>query len=348
MARGIVQGKENNELTVMKGARTELNCQMVEDRGDYVDTSVGDFQALLYTEGTRSTLEDTLDIENEVLVIDADNLSAAVGATRYLYLRYRSPNTAPTWDIDADQYAHLKMNDMEFDTVVTDEKDGTWTASANTILLSTTGKINEAFAFASSRHIEGPAIEAEFQVPFSVAFWAQPTDGQPTTVEAICGKRIDGSTMGVEITVETSGKIRVYLADGTSTVYGMTNVAAFPDGATTWKHIVVTVSTSQIDIWVDGVQQTLDATDDGDIAGAGVDMSTYADTDPFYLGCSSDAGVQERFYNGDLDDFRIVTRVLTSDEIAGLYDSGNGTEDSTDGAEGYTIIGTDPCVLTIK
>ncbi|MBD3262442.1 MAG: hypothetical protein GF334_12390 [Candidatus Altiarchaeales archaeon] len=352
MARGIIQGAESNVLTVMLGAYTEINAYLVGDRGEQIDVSAGQVYGYLYSEEARNNLVHSYEVSSDILIMDDGGMSEGlvVGNTYYLYLAYKdNSEVAPTWDLSNNTVAQYKMNDSANDTNVEEEEGSIeGVSTVNTNVLSTTGKINQAFQFdgATQKVSCEQDFQTVFQSPFSMSFWAKPDDGQPASIQAFCGVRHTTNVVGIEVNLQTDGKVRVIYGDNTTFVYAKTNAAVFVDGATSWKHITVTVDESQITIYVDGSSVTLDATDDGDMTGEV--MANYSLANSLSFGATTDEGTVERYLDGAMDDLRLFDRVLTQTEIDGLYNSGSGTEGSDNGTPAQWTISTTSSQIIIK
>ena len=115
--------------------------------------------------------------------------------------------------------------------------------------------------------------------------------------------------------------------------YGPSDATVFPDGATTWTHIVATLDGSTIKVYVNGVEA-------GDGSMAGVTMGDYTSAKNVYVGARLDGYPDDHIdaqYEGAIDDFRIFDKVLSSSEIEALYNSGSGTEASSGSITGRRI-----------
>ncbi|MCK5127535.1 MAG: hypothetical protein KAR42_14865 [candidate division Zixibacteria bacterium] len=244
------------------------------------------------------------------------------------YIRVPRNFSAVGWDLSGNTILQYKCNDNAANTAVTDDGSGATngTSSTNTSNMSVAGKINEAFDFtaASSEYVDcNQTLQAVYRAPFSIAVWAQPDDGQPAATQVLFGgKNAAGDRVSIQI--ETTGKVQVYYGEST-TVIAETNVAVFPDGATSMTHIVATFSATIITIFVDSVAVALDVTNDGDMTGE--TMANYTSLENQFFGAFNNEGAGAVVhFDGIQDDLRVMDKELTQVEIDGIYNSGTGTE----------------------
>lgn len=95
--------------------------------------------------------------------------------------------------------------------------------------------------------------------------------------------------------IQTSGKLSLYLADGSSDVSTIANSATFSDGQQGWHHVVAVInnSTEQVSLYLDGSVITLDGTSDGDISS--LTLSNFTSTRNEYIGARNNVGTADRF-----------------------------------------------------
>jgi hypothetical protein len=233
------------------------------------------------------------------------------------------------WDLSNNTVLQYKCNDNAANTTVTDEEGTNGTSSTNTSNLSTTGKINEAFEFnGSNEYVDcNQTLQTTFRSDFSLCAWVKINDGQPADYKAICGA-VDGSfanafQLYLTRTVEANeGRLVVQYKANSNEGVAMTNDQVFINGVTPWIFLTVVVTSTQIYIYVNAVQQTLDVTSDGDMSS--VTMGDYTNAITMYIGARNQAS--NLYFDGLIDDFRIHDRVLTQAEINGIYQGGSGTE----------------------
>ena len=95
---------------------------------------------------------------------------------------------------------------------------------------------------------------------------------------------VDSGTDGFIFRKLTGGELEVYYEAGNVSKYATTDNAIIADGSTDWHHLVTVVddTANQIYIYLDGVNQTLDSTNDGDISG--ITNSSYNNDTYIYAG----------------------------------------------------------------
>jgi len=125
-----------------------------------------------------------------------------------------------------------------------------------------------------------------FDASFSIAFWLDPADGQPTAAQQIVWANSNTTTTladGFSIVLTTAGKILCRYSESGTLVTGTTLNAVFANGAVSPKHIACTLTSGDlIRIYVDGVLQTLDGAALGDMST--VTMASFSNTNPVYIG----------------------------------------------------------------
>jgi hypothetical protein len=144
------------------------------------------------------------------------------------------------------------------------------------------------------------------QGEFIISLWIKPDDGIPGGSECIFGARESGAGNDrIQMYLGGTGVLACwYKADGNGTT-AQTLSPVFSDGAVAdFHHMVMHVGTTLVDIYLDGVKQTLHGTSDGDISTAikaNFDLAGYKP----YIGARDDAGTADDFYEGGVDAVRI-------------------------------------------
>jgi len=248
------------------------------------------------------------------------------------YLAHRRKHFRTIWDLSGNTVAQYKCNDDAANTTVTDDGTGSTngTASTNTSNLSVAGKINDCFEFTaiSNEYADtNQTFQTILRSSFSLAFWIKPDDGQPANNNMIFSGQDNSHHSTIYVYVTTEGKIRFFyrVGGGGAEKGAKTNAAVFADGATSWTHVILTADGSNMKIYVNNSEQTLDATENGDMSG--LTMGNYTTTHNPYFGANNDGNDSPKnCFDGLIDDFRIISKVISEDERAGIYNSGNGTE----------------------
>lgn len=115
-----------------------------------------------------------------------------------------------------------------------------------------------------------------------------------------------GGTKGLDIRIEEDQSISFYFGDGNNECDGATALSA-----ATWYMVTCTWDTSGKQVFINGVLDGVNTTDETLTAGAAT----------IYVG--NRGGIAENF-DGLIDEFGFWSRVLTSDEISTLYNAGDG------------------------
>ena len=203
----------------------------------------------------------------------------------------------------ADSTAYYKLEDVN-DSVGTNHL-----TNANTVTF-TAGKFGNAanFVGTSSQALYVSNATAWKQTGnFSVSFWAKTSSDEQYLAQA---SAYDGQAAGWFI-YQTGTKLRFYICNHAGTNPYVETTAAINDG--NWHYYVCLWNGTQMIIYKDG---QLACTPTSSTT-APVYISTYCE-----LGCRNNSGSRDVFYTGSLDDFDILNRALTPDEIYSLYKTG--------------------------
>lgn len=177
----------------------------------------------------------------------------------------------------------------------------------------------------------GDPFQSVFRDSHSHSVWIKPDDGNPAANGVFYGcLHTPGTDDGFWMQVLTSGQIQWdFRSNDNAGNTARTNDAIFANGATDWTHLVFVID-STIDgvggkkIYVNGVEQTLDAVHDGSTSG--VTMSEYTSALDMYIGAYHINGSIADAYSGGIDNAMLFDKVLTQEEIDCLYNAGAGTE----------------------
>lgn len=219
--------------------------------------------------------------------------------------------------------AHYKMNDNTASATVVDSQGfSNGTAQQNTSSLFTTGKVGGALTFnGTSDYIDtGNTFQSVFQRDFSVNLWFKTNDGMPpdvwylfetyTAVDAVL-ITMYGGDVGADCTINGN------------TAPGCGGIV-FGDGPQDWA--MVTATFHQIDetgnfclsLYFNG--SFLD-----DVVVDDIILANYTSSTNVHLGHYIDSEIHY-YYSGLIDNVMIFNKVLSTDEIAFLWNGGNGTE----------------------
>ena len=200
--------------------------------------------------------------------------------------------------------------------------------------------VNSAYNFidldGSNEYIDtGSPFQSTFRNSSSISTWIKPTDGIPSAENMIMGSKGGGN---LYFSIDTSGKLRLYINDGSSEAYAIANSATFSNGQEDWHYVVAVInnSTEQVSLYLDGSAITLDGTYDGDISS--LTLSNFTSTRNQYIGARNNLGTADRFFNGDVGQTAIYNKALSSTEVSAIYTlgrHGNLLDSYSDNLVGY-------------
>jgi hypothetical protein len=140
----------------------------------------------------------------------------------------------------------------------------------------------------------------------TVSVWVKMKAGTDTLYMGIGGKLKTAPYQGFSLVRHSSGLFRLWADDGNGLIAGFEadSDRAYTD--TEWHHVAGVVDAGISSLYVDGVKQAKQGavalTDSGEVVHIGRQYS----------------GLDDRYWNGLIDDFRIYYRALTDQEISGL------------------------------
>ena len=234
-------------------------------------------------------------------------------------------STSANWDPSANLVAHWKMNDNNSNSTIDDNSNNNYDATAqhntDTITISP-GKINRAINFNGSGYYAtaGTTIGNFGTSPFSISFWARTTENGSMYLLSKRGGCSCSNFWNFRI---SSGKIGLELSESGCANYALPETQlTYNDG--NWHNIIGIRNGTSVKVYIDGELKASSST------AAATNLSN---TNNFLQGgniCSTN-------FTGELDDIRVYNKELNSSEIAGLYSSGNGTEEESGTLENATI-----------
>ena len=147
--------------------------------------------------------------------------------------------------------------------------------------------------------------------------WVKINEGHPGDPNGILANLSGGQ--GVEVTIDSNGKLKVRYAVGTIRTY-ISSTAGFSSGPNPWHMVTVNFqkqssTTLQVTTFVDG-------NNIGQSTNLVVTMANFNPNDNMVIGKYYDGG----FFDGEICNMMIFNKVLKTNEIAYLYNNGNGTE----------------------
>jgi hypothetical protein len=213
---------------------------------------------------------------------------------------------------DSRLMGQYKLNDALNDTVViTTVGTNVGTSARNTADLTVSGKINAAFVFngTSDKVDLGNNYQYTASSNFTISVWVYPTS-IPKAYQAIVSK--DASTYGWTILLKSNGKLATYFSAGGPNMDGVGTALQL----NTWSHILLSYNITTSTIYINGVVDTVTS-----MVG-----STFADEgQPCLIGAAHPV-LGDRYFTGRIDDVRFYSAALSSNDMAQIYNAGNGTE----------------------
>jgi len=226
-------------------------------------------------------------------------------------------------------YAHYKCNDNAATTVVTDNGSGSnnGTANTNTSNLNTTGKINDAFEFNNTNeyiNLDALATDIASDQTGSIAFWVQITDDGEKDFMSIANTGVYPTYFMLRNHGGSADKITiVFVSAGNTLISIRTPTLIVGD----WYHFALVQDGIEIKMYINGSEISYGDLGSSDLSAWFGDLSGI---NAGRLGCRNINGSNQNFWGGKIDDFRYYqNQVLTAEEIARLYNDGNGTEISS-------------------
>ncbi len=240
-------------------------------------------------------------------------------------------STSTAVDLDANTVAHYKMNDNATSDVVVDSQgtsNGTY-KTANTNTKSVVGKINTALSFDGvDNHIDTNATySTTFANSFSINFWSKLTDGDDDSGDSYS---LFGATdFGAASVTCFANNGVLYFRYGVTTPHHTISTVSkvFSTGQEDWHMITCTVeevdtNNIRMEMYLDNVL----------VAESGIqsmDMDSFTTVGGLFINSNSGAFATPNNPAGVIDDFRIIDRLLTTEERNFLYNGTTGTEDDT-------------------
>ena len=166
-------------------------------------------------------------------------------------------------------------------------------------------------------------FQSVFQSSFSISTWVRLDDGIPSNNQMLFGNQSAAPVSRVLIFLDTAGALTFgYFSNG---IQARAEIDQnFANGDTGWFHYTAVVEPTGITIYKDGLVQTLDATDDGDMSA--VTMGDYGTDIDCYIGARNNDGIPDLNIAGNIADFRIYDSALSASDVTKIY---NRTDDKS-------------------
>ena len=215
-------------------------------------------------------------------------------------------------DVVPNPVSQWKLNDNAANTTVVDSAGtNTGTASRNTNLLSSSGKINTAFLFVRSSQDYvwiGDAASTKPSPNISFGAWFK------TSTTDVGQYVIRWRTYGYGVAINANSSLSAFVYTSSSVQLTWTSLATYTDG--NWHHAFATCDGSVLRVYVDGELA-------GTVTG-GAGAIYYGSGG---LGIAREGDYNGNHFDGKIDDVRLYNIVLNEEEVKAIYREGNGTED---------------------
>ncbi len=259
-----------------------------------------------FTSGEIAESE-SIDFNNSTITTATLTPTEVSGAFKYEMMADGS-----NWEEIAIPQAHYKLNDNAVSTVVLDAiGSNNGTANANTSTLTTPGKINQAFSFDSSNPDTVVVSDDDLfdKNTISISMWIKTSDDDQDVLRKW---ESSGDERSWAIWIDNSSKLRFSVSsNGIASASGKSTTSVDDDN---WHHVVVTFDASDIRVYVDNSLEDTDS----------LSGNLFASTSDIKFG---DSFITANNYDGEMDDVRIYSKVLSTTDITILYNSNSGTEE---------------------
>jgi hypothetical protein len=217
------------------------------------------------------------------------------------------------------------MNDVSGTTVVDSMETSNGTSQRDTSLMTVAGKIGTALTFnGSSDYINtNSTFQSTFQNSFSVNLWCKVTDGQ-SVEQFLWGAQNAPATMIAELYIQSNGTLS-FLSLAAGNQGAELDHQTFSSGQNDWKMVTV-VATYLSERYSDFVFY-INGSWAAETGSVQMGLADYLSSMKVYLGGLNWNNTLTEPFTGALDNVAIFNKALSTDEIAFLWNNGNGTED---------------------
>ncbi len=238
------------------------------------------------------------------------------GCTPYGWYAFHDKSSCPTMDL----VAHWAFN--ETSGTAASDSAGTYNGTLTNMDPATdwvSGKLGNALEFdGSNDYVDVSSLGTRTYDNFSIASWYKSSNLSMTDDEyiLIIGQVPSSNAIIFAVGDDTGheGEVRIYMNNDGTGYFDFYSTGS-PVHDQQWHHLAMVRTASEIVIYVDGLEITRNA-----------DIHTGVSFEPenkAYIG--DDPGKTEQV-NGLIDDLRIYSRALTSQEISDLYNGGSGCQ----------------------
>lgn len=242
------------------------------------------------------------------------------------------------WDVSSVTEGYWKLNENAATATVADTQ-ATYSGTAknssgniNTDTIDATGKLNGAFTFdgaTNSVYVDmGDSLDKAYNAAFSVAAWIKTgTEAEQTIIGKI---DVDNSGRGWLFELDGTGLVFFYCDNEANYDYFYLESSGTTNNA--WHFVAFSYTgtpgnANSVEFYVDGTHY------DANVASSGTVDSSYAGAQPLTIGLrKGSSNTLANQWTGLIDNVQVFSRVITQDEVTGLYNSGSGTESLTNEA----------------
>jgi hypothetical protein len=169
------------------------------------------------------------------------------------------------------------------------------------------GALEFAGAIASPQYVDfGEDTSLQLAGSVTISAWVKMNAGTEALYMGVGGKLKTAPYQGFSLVRHSSGVFRLWADNGAGDIAGFDASSDVTYTDTEWHHVAGVVDDGASSLFVDGVKQAktgdVNLTDSGEVVHIGRQYS----------------GLDDRYWNGMVDDVRIYYRALSNEEISGL------------------------------
>ena len=237
------------------------------------------------------------------------NGSGMILLDEILLHRTAPPVAGPPAGGDRSLVAHWKFDETEGLATADSSgygNDGTLVGMDGTEWIA--GRDGGAIEFSGAGQYINFGDDTSLQISGSVTIsaWVKMNAGNDGLYMGIGGKLKTAPYRGFSLVRHSSGVFRLWADDGNGVIGGFEADSDVTYTDTEWHHVVGVVDAGTSMIYVDGVKQAKTS-----------DVNLTIAEEPAHIGRQY-SGLDDRYWNGLIDDVRIYYRALTEQEISGL------------------------------
>jgi len=194
--------------------------------------------------------------------------------------------------------------------------------------IAVAGKVGGAMVFnGASDYIDIGSAASWANNSFAISLWCKPDDGQFSTYQTLYGINVGNGK--IQMFINSTGTLRFIYHSKSEYAESITVESpnpVFNNGQENWHNIIVVVEK------INTTQGRASLYFDGFLVIAGeiindINMPLWNDTHHLFVGTyNNDDDPDIAYFSGSLDNVQIFNKALSTEEIAALWNNGNGTE----------------------